>query len=151
MKHKLLYKYFNDDDFLKISAAIKKAEKTTSGEIRVSIKDSAPFSCKKLTVRQIAEKEFYKLGMNQTRDRTGILLLLLLQERAFYILADEGINSKVKQDTWDKIRDEIQSEFQNGNFTNGVILGVGKIGEVLTQSFPIKPDDTNELSNEVVV
>ncbi len=148
---KLIYKYFNDDDFLKISAAIKEAEKITSGEIRVSIKDKAPFTLGNLSIREIAEKEFYRLKMDNTRDRTGILLLLLLKERAFYILADEGINSRVTRQAWDTIRDELQNEFQNGNFTNGIIEGINKISKILARHFPIKSDDTNELSNEVVI
>jgi len=151
MKHRLIYKYFDDDDFLKISSAIKDAEKITSGEIRVSIKEDVPFSVKKLSLRQIAEKEFYKLQMQKTRDRTGILLLLILKEKAFYILADEGINSITPQETWNKTRDEIQNEFKNGNFTNGIILGIERISKILSEHFPIKPDDTNELTNEVAV
>lgn len=33
----------DDDDLLMISNAIKEAEKTTSGEIRVSIREKKPF------------------------------------------------------------------------------------------------------------
>ena len=88
--------------------------------------------------------------MDETRDKTGILLYLLLKERQFYILADSGINEKVKQETWDKIRDEMQNEFREGEFTKGMLLGIEKVGKTLGQHFPIKPDDTNELSNKVV-
>jgi uncharacterized membrane protein len=148
---RLIYNYFTDDDFLRITNKITDAEKTTSGEIRVAIKENKRFLDRKRTVRQLAEKEFYKLNMQATRDKTGILLYMLLSERQFYILADQGIHEKVGQETWDKVRDEIQHKFQEGCFTEGILWGVENVGKILTEHFPIKPDDTNEISNEVVI
>ena len=151
MNQELLYHFFSDDDFLRISNTIKEAEKTTAGEIRVAVKEEKPFIKKSKDIRALAEEEFFKLNMHNTRDKTGILLYLILKERQFYILADEGINAKVSQDTWDKIRDEMQTEFMSGHFADGLITGVMKVGHILSEHFPIKPDDTNELSNKVVM
>lgn len=150
MHSEILYNFFTDDDFLRISNKIKEMEKITAGEIRVAIKEEKQFLKRNKTVRELAEEEFHKLKMNETRDKTGILLYLLLKERQFYILADAGINEKVKQETWDKIRDEMQNEFREGQFTNGMLLGIEKVGKILGEHFPIKVDDTNELSNKVV-
>ena len=150
MHSELLYNFFSDDDFLRISNKIKEMEKITAGEIRVAIKEGKHFLAKKKTTRELAEQEFHNLKMNETRDKTGILLYLLLKERQFYILADSGINEKVKQETWDKIRDEMQNEFREGQFSKGMLLGIEKVGKILGEHFPIKPDDTNELSNKVV-
>ncbi len=151
MKNEILYTYFSDDDFLKISNSIKEAEKTTAGEIRVSIKGKRPLTQITLDIKEVTEREFKKLKMGNTRDKTGILLLLILEERAFYILADSGIHAKVGQKVWDEIRDEILKDFLKGKFTDGIVKGVNLMGKVLTEHFPIKPDDTNELSNEVVI
>lgn len=151
MKDKLIYHFFSDDDFLRISRKIKEVEKLTSGEIKVSIKDKTLFWDRKKGIHKKAEDEFYKLGMNNTRDKTGILLFLQLNERQFYILADEGINSKVQPDTWEKVKDEIQEEFMHGHFSEGIIKGIEKVGRILSEHFPIKSDDTNELSNKVII
>ncbi|KAF0152261.1 MAG: hypothetical protein FD143_1183 [Ignavibacteria bacterium] len=148
---RLIYQFFNDDDFLRISNQIKKAEKTTSGEIRISMKDERRFTDKGKTIRQLTEKEFYKLNMHKTRDKTGILLFLLLHERQFYILADQGINEKVTQETWYSVRDEIQSKFQAGHFCDGILAGIERIGKILSEHFPVKADDANELSNKIVM
>jgi uncharacterized membrane protein len=148
---RLIYNYFTDDDFLRISNKIKDAEKTTSGEIRVAVKDHKHFFDRKKTIRELAEKEFYKLNMQATRDKTGILLYLLLNERQFYILADKGIHEKVGDETWHKIRDQIQEKFKEGNFSAGILWGVEHVGQVLTKHFPIKLDDSNEISNQVVI
>ena len=148
---KLIYQYFSDDDFLRISNKIKETEKTTSGEIRVAVKENKKFFERKKSIRNLAEKEFFRLNMHATRDKTGILLYLLLDERQFYILADSGIDKIVGQATWDSVRDEIQQRFKDGKFGEGLIWGVERVGKILSEHFPIKADDTNELSNEVVI
>ena len=147
----LIYNYFSDDDFLRVSNKIKEAESTSSGEIRVAIKEHRHFLDRKKNIRLLAEKEFHKLNMHNTRDKTGILLYMLLSDRQFYILADQGIHEKVGNETWDKLRDEIQLKFQNGNFCDGILWGVDRVGKILTKHFPVKSDDTNELSNEIVI
>jgi len=151
VQNKLLYTYFSDDDFLRISNKIQEMEKITSGEIRVNFKETKPVFKKKKSIRSLAEEEFAKLGMAETRDKTGILIFVLLKERQFYILADSGINEKVKQTTWDSVRDNIQNEFKNGNYLSGITSAVEQVGKILSEHFPIKVDDTNELSNKVVI
>lgn len=151
MAEKLIYHFFSDDDFLRISNKIKEMEKITAGEIRVAVKETKPFLKKNKSIEELAAEEFHKLGMDDTRDRTGILLYLLLKERQFDILADSGIDEKVEQDTWNQIRDEMQNEFRNGHFSKGILLGIEKVGKILGEHFPIKHDDTNELSNKVVL
>ncbi len=151
MANELLYHFFNDDDFLDISNTIKEMEKITSGEIRVAIKEETTFLKKKKDVKVLAEEEFYKLKMDSTRDKTGILIYVLLSKRKFYILADSGINEKVNQDIWNKMRNEMQTEFQQGNYLEGIVKTIEKVGNLLSQYFPIKHDDTNELSNKVIV
>ena len=150
MHNKLIYHFFSDDDFLRVSDKIKEMEKITAGEIRVSIKEKKDFLKKSTPINKLAEEEFVRLNMHATRDKTGILLFLILKERQFYILADSGIHEKVDEGTWDKVRDEIQNEFLTGHFTEGILHGIERVGNILAKHFPIKPDDTNELSNKVV-
>lgn len=151
MRDRLIYRFFSDDDFLRISKKITESEKKTSGEIRIGIREKKGWLSRGKDIRALAEKEFYKLNMHTTRDKTGILLFLLLSEKKFYILADEGINSKVDQKVWDEIRDQIQVKFKIGNYTLGLIEAIEKIGNILNKHFPIKSDDTNELSNRIAV
>jgi len=151
MEKQLIYYFLNDDELLRISNRIKQAEKTTAGEICVSIKEYRTFAQRRKSVRDLAEEEFFKLGIDKTRDNTGILIFILLESRQFYILADKGINEKVETKTWDSIKDEMQKMFLKGNFSKGIIHGVEEVGKILSKHFPIKPDDTNELSNRVVI
>ena len=147
----LIDKYFSKDDLKKISEACGKAEEKTAGEIRVSIFSKRPRKLKKKTLENVALDEFYRLGMDKTRDKTGILILIVLAERKFQILADSGINEKVAQSTWDEIAGTLSDHFKKATYLNGVTRCVSEIGAILAEHFPIKADDTNELSNEVSV
>lgn len=151
MKKELIYYFFNDDELLRISSKIKKTEESTSGEICISIKEYRSFFQRNKSLKELAVKEFYELGMDKTRDRTGILIFILLEDRQFYILADEEINEKVSPETWDEICAGMQKLFVKGNFCKGIINGVEQVGEILAKHFPIKPDDTNELPNRIIL
>lgn len=144
-----IYDFLTDDDLLRISGKIKDMEAITSGEIRVSVKEKKPLFKKKKDISELAKEEFFRLKMDNTRDKTGILIFLLLNQRQFYILADSGINEKVSPDTWDVIRDEVQAKFRMGKFSEGIILCVERVGHKLSEFFPRKHDDTNELSDRV--
>ncbi|PJA99585.1 MAG: hypothetical protein CO128_03195 [Ignavibacteriales bacterium CG_4_9_14_3_um_filter_30_11] len=150
MQKKLIYNYLSDDDLLRISNKIKETEKTTTGEIRVSIKEKKIFLSAS-SLDELAKKEFYKLGVDKTRDKTGILIFILLEKKQFYILADKGINEIVPENTWDGIKEEMQKIFKEGHFCKGIIHGIDEVGSLLSKHFPIKSDDTNELTNKVVL
>ncbi|MBI1932630.1 MAG: TPM domain-containing protein [Ignavibacteriales bacterium] len=149
--NEIIYHFFDDDDFLRISGKISEVELITSGEIRVSIKEERKLSERNSTLRALCEKEFYKLNMHQTKDKTGILLFFLLGERKFYILADKGINEKVEQNVWKDVSMEIEQNFKNGYFAEGIISGIEKVGKILNEHFPIKPEDINELTNKIIL
>ena len=76
---------------------------------------------------------------------------IVLKERKFHILADEGINQKVDPGTWDKQTEILTEHFKNKQYTDGIIKLIENMGQILSQYFPIKDDDTNELSDEVVI
>lgn len=148
MKKQLIYNYLNDDELLRISKEIKRAEQKTSGEIAVSIKEYDSLF-KRKSVRELAAEEFNKLGIDKTQDAGGILIYLNLKRKEFYILADKAINEKVSQSVWDEVSREMQNNFLHGKFADGIIQSVKKVGNILAEHFPIKPNDKNELSNRV--
>jgi uncharacterized membrane protein len=150
MKH-LIYHFVNDDELLRITNKIREYEKLTAGEICVSIRERKHFMQRRKSVDELARHEFARLGIANTRDKTGILIYILLAERQFHILADSGINEKVIPDTWHNIKDIMQEFFAKGMFAEGIILGVEEAGKILALHFPVKPDDTNEIPDRVVL
>jgi uncharacterized membrane protein len=147
----LIKKLFTKEDLAAIAAEIGEAEKTTAGEIRISVRQKRRWSEKKKTLEEMARLEFRRLGMTKTKDRTGILIFLLIEDQVFFILADEGIHAKVAEGTWTKIAGEMSSHFAQKKFRYGINHGVQLVGKVLSQYFPRKSNDTNELPNEVHV
>ncbi len=147
----LVKQMFKKEDLAAIASAISEAEKNTAGEIRVSIRQKRKWREKKRTIEEIARKEFHLLGMAKTKNRTGILIFLLLEAKKFFILADDGIHAKVKEGTWEKIANEMSDHFSQKNFRLGIIHGVKSVSMELSKFFPRKSDDTNELPNDVRV
>ena len=88
--------------------------------------------------------------MGQTKDRTGILILLLMSERKFQIIADEGIHAKVADGTWDRVAASMTSHFNEGNFSKGICDAVEAVGAELKTFFPRSPNDRNELPNDII-
>lgn len=151
MKPKILYNYFTDDELLRISNKINEAEKITSGEISVSIREYKSLLERKRSLRELAEKEFLRLGIKKTKEGTGVLIFLLLSERQFYILADDNINKLTGENVWAEIKNIMQEKFVRGEFCKGILFAIDEIGKILSQHFPISPDDKNEISNRVNV
>lgn len=129
----------------RIRRAIEKAEKRTSGEIRVSV--SQPFWG---NVRKAAERAFERLGMTNTKDRNAVLFFVVPARRKFVVLGDSGIHEKVGQEFWQQIVGIVSERFRRGDFTGGLVAGIEVVGEGLAQHFPYDAaNDTNELPDDV--
>ena len=143
--------FLSKHDLREIAQAIADAEKRTSGEIRVSVRQKRSKKEIGLTVEQLARHEFAHLGMMKTKERTGILIFILLDGREFHILADEHINQKMEPGSWQKVADSMAVSFSKKEFREGLITAVRTVGDHLATHFPAKPGDKNELSNEVKI
>lgn len=127
-----------------IISAIRKAESKTSGEIRVHLEKDPDKSALKE-----AKRVFRKLGMHKTKDRNGVLIILLPEKKTFAIIGDEGIDKHVEADFWDSERDLMQRYFKDGQFCAGLVAAVDRIGEKLKLFFPYEDDDINELPDDI--
>lgn len=151
MPKNFISKYLSEENLKSISAAIGEIEKKTSGEIVITIKEKRSLFEKSKSVRELAEKEFVSAKISKTDEATGILIFIIFKAKEFCILADKGINEKVKQSVWNEIADDMKSSFKQEEYCKGIINGIEQAGKILSQHFPIKPDDINELPNEVRV
>ena len=122
MNMKLLNKFLKEDELKKISKKIREVEKTTAGEMVVSIKGKRTLLERSKSIRELAEKEFAKAGITKTKGSTGILIFIILTSRQFYILGDKKINDKIEQSVWDIIANNMSEHFTAGNFYHGTIF-----------------------------
>ena len=101
-------------------------------------------------VREKALVSFVEQGLHETRDKTGILILISLFERRVQVLADSGINAKVPENTWDEVVNIITQGLKTGTSCDAICQAVERCGELLQNHFPIKADDTDELPNLII-
>lgn len=127
-----------------IVQAIVKAEKMTRGEIRVHIEEKP---CKEAVER--AKEVFNALKMYETKDKTGVLFYVNVGENKIAIVGDQGINQKVGEDFWMEVKDLVVERFKQGLYEKGIIQGIEKTAEKLSQFFPIEGEDKDELPNNI--
>lgn len=127
-----------------IIRAIEDAELQTSGEIRVHVESE----CEGDPLDRGADV-FYELKMHETRDRNGVLLYVALSSRKLAILGDSGINKVVPDNFWDSTSKIMVDHFKKEQYGEGIRKAVKMAGDQLQKYFPLKSDDTNELSNEI--
>ena len=131
-------------DVQRVVAAIGAAEELTIGEIRVHIEKRCwgdPYAR--------AQRVFYKLGMQNTAKRTGVLIYIAHLSRKAAIIGDQGINEKVDTGFWKSILDSELKNFASGKFADGICDAIAASGKVLADHFPKTPGNLNELSNEI--
>jgi len=131
-------------DVARIERAIEAAEGITSGEIRVSI---SPWFWG--SPERAADEAFTRLGMTETRERNGVLFLVVPSRRIFVVRGDRGIHERVGQDFWEEIASIMSSYFRRGQLTDGLIAGISMAAQRLAQHFPCSPGDIDELPNTV--
>jgi uncharacterized membrane protein len=144
-------KYLSKEELDEIQSAINIIEKETSGEIRLCLRLKRNFRDRKKSPREIAIGDFYKLGMDKTKDGTGVLVYIFFKERLFEIIADKNIYEKIDKSKFDFIIHAMALNFGNKNYAGGILHCLNEIGEVMKKEFPIEQDDINELPNEIVI
>ena len=109
-----------------------------------------PASRLEARVAERALRAFYEKKLHTTRDNTGVLFFISLLERKVWVLADSGIYQKISQETLIAHASDIATGIKQGQACNALCREIEAVGVILARHFPIKADDTNELSNEVL-
>jgi putative membrane protein len=105
---------------------------------------------KEHAVMQGAIRAFYEKGLYKTKQQTGVLFFLSLLERKVWVLADKGIYKKIEQETLNKFAKSVSQGIRDGRACDALCEAIRESGELLVKHFPITPDDTDELSDEVM-
>lgn len=127
-----------------IVEAIREAERGTSGEIRVHLKDKCGGD-----ILAESKKIFHKLRMHRTKHRNGVLIVIAFQDRKFSILGDAGIHRHAGDDFWSQTRDAMAHHFSKGEMKEGILTGIRKAGSQLKKHFPAETKNRNELPDNV--
>jgi putative membrane protein len=93
---------------------------------------------------------FHENRLAYTKDRTGILIYISVEDRQLQILADAGINEKCDGDFWNQEIQILSQSLKGDQYKNGINKVLEDCGKVLKQHFPIQDNNTNELPNRVL-
>ena len=138
---------FTQEENERIVAAIRNAEKRTSGEVRVYIEPKNPL----VDPLERAALIFAKLRMEETDHRNSVLLYIATTHKEVALFGDHGIHEKVGIEYWQQEVKEMLDYFRNDNLVNGIINCITHIGETLHEKFPYIPtEDKNELPDEII-
>ncbi|MFT4015419.1 MAG: TPM domain-containing protein [Agriterribacter sp.] len=139
--------FFSPEENQRIVAAIREAERLTSGEIRIYVESH----CRFVNPVDRAIELFYGLKMEKTELRNGVLLYVAIRDHQLAIFGDEGIHKKVGDRFWREEVNHILSEFNAAHFCEGIIQIVTEVGAALREHFPFDAHtDKNELPDEIV-
>jgi putative membrane protein len=105
---------------------------------------------KESAVMQRAVTAFYQKELYKTKKNTGVLFFISLFERKMWVLADKGIYEKIDQQTLNKFADMVSAGIKEGRACDALCSAIREAGELLAKYFPITPDDTDELPDEVM-
>ena len=141
MNAKEFLKQVRHDD---IVAAVRHAESKTSGEIRVFI------SHKNMEDAVAAgQAAFMRMGMAKTRHRNGVLIFVAPKARKFAVIGDDAVHRKCGDAFWEEMAAEMSGHFKKSDFTEGILHGVRKAGELLAAHFPRQAGEKDQMPDEV--
>jgi hypothetical protein len=136
-----------------ITQAIEASELTHAGELRFAVEgslDGAPLF-KGQSARERALELFSQARVWDTEHNNGVLIYLLLADRAVEIVADRGFRGKVPDEAWGEICRQMEASFRRADFAGGVEEGVRAVTRHMALHFPARSGDTDELPNQPLV
>lgn len=136
-----------------IGAAIHAAEQGHAGEIRFAVEGALdPGSLiGGQTPRERAVDLFSQLRVWDTMHNNGVLIYVLLADRAVEIVADRGIHAHESATTWSAICRQIEAAFARRDYEAGAKAGIEAVAQSLRRHFPRRGVHGNELPDEPVL
>lgn len=143
---------FPDKTMDAIAAEIGASETRHRGEIVfvVEAELSTEQLWRGLRPRERALEVFANQGTWNTEENNGVLIYVLLADRAVEIVADRGIDRHVGAEGWRAIVEAIDAHFHAGRFEEGALEGVRAVSRHLEAHFPEVGEGRNQLGNRPI-
>ncbi|MEO7760873.1 MAG: TPM domain-containing protein [Casimicrobiaceae bacterium] len=149
--HRSAQRLFPAKALHRLELATKHGEQVHNGQVRLAIEPSLPLGAVRhnVSARARAIEVFAMLRVWDTGENCGVLVYLLVADRAVEIVADRGIDAKVDAATWAAICAKMEDRFRAGDFAGGAQFGLVEIGALLATHFPRRSGDPRERANEL--
>lgn len=147
------------DVMQRLAQRVAESELSHSGQIRICVESGLPTSyllrpdSLPALTRQRALAQFGKLHVWDTAHNNGILIYLLLAERAIELVADRGLNPYISHDAWVAMVQRLGTALRESRFEDGLTQAIDEISAVLMHHFPRAAGqvNANELPDEPVL
>ena len=136
-----------------LEAEIAAGERRHGGQVRLAVEGALPVAAllRGQSARERAVEVFARLRVWDTEHNNGVLIYLLLADRAVEIVADRGIHARVKPGEWREICRAMEEAFRHRRFKTGLLDGVQAVAQLLAQHFPPPAAPRNELPDRPVL
>lgn len=136
-----------------IAAAIRAAEDRHRAEIRFVVEPALePLAVLRgQSPRERALEVFSLLRVWDTERNDGVLIYVLLADRAVEIVADRGVHAAAPSDTWAAICGRMEAAYGRGEYEPGSLAAILAVAQALGQCTPPGPGRVNELPDEPVL
>ena len=137
----------------RIGEAIAASEKHHSGEIRFAIEGPLEFLpvLRGHAPRDRAVEVFSLLRVWDTEENTGVLIYVQVVDRDIEIVVDRGIARRIDQPEWERICRRMEDAFRARRFQEGALEGIREVSALLTQHFPARAENLDELPDRPAV
>jgi uncharacterized membrane protein len=136
--------FLSEADLESLASAVRQAEAKTSAEIRVHL----DHTCNEDALPR-AIRIFERLGMHRTAHRNGVLIYISVQDHKLAVIGDAGIHERVGEAYWRGLVDAVRERMRQQRSREGLIHAITELGNTLGRHFPRRPDDRNELPDDV--
>lgn len=139
----------------RLAARVAASEQRHTGQIRIVTEACLPWSYlrRHANARERALMLFSKYRVWDTDRNNGVLIYLLMPERAIEIVADRGVHPYVSPKEWQAVAMQMASHFQNSQYEEGLAQAIDAISYRLESHFPRTENAPrfNELPDRPVV
>lgn len=138
-------RYLTRAEAHRVKAAITAAELGHRGEIQVLLEGRFPGDGPLSRAREL----FLELGLDKTRDGTGVLLYVAVDDRRSAVWAGPGLYAAAAPDFWLEVTQIVADGFAKGDVAGGLERALATIGRLLGQVAPGEDVHGNELKDQV--
>lgn len=131
-------------DLPRVEAAIAEAERRSALEIRVAVAGLFWGD-----VNRVAERAFWRLGVAETRRRTGVLLFIAPWRRRIVLLADEAVRAAAAPPLLPDLVARMTAAVASARATDGIVDAILALSDAVASALPPDRDDRNELPDTI--
>ena len=125
--------------------AIREQEARTRAEIRICVTYKFIWRHERFAWRM-----FERIGMRNTRERNGALIVMMVRMKKVVIIGDSGFDAVVPSNYWREAVVAMIREMHEAGPLEAMREGLRRLGDTLSIHWPRGADDLNELSDEIL-